>query len=150
MVVFEDDARLHPTLLDVLDALDALEGKANLFEVVKLQRNSDPPYYPVHRLSPSHTLGRTRYYDRGGYGYVITRHAARHLLKQFQTTYREVDQLIPRFWDNGLENVLYVNLPVVYHDDLLPSYIEAKRLQARLAHRRLIRRNPAAAGRRLW
>ena len=34
-------------------------------------------------------------------------------------------------------NVLYVNPPVVYHDDVLPSYIEAKRLQARLAHRRL-------------
>ena len=147
VAIFEDDARLHPDLPDVLDALD---GKSEKFDIVKLQRNGSPPYYPVYQLLPSHSLGRVRYYDRGGYGYVITRHAARHLLERFPTTYWEIDQLIPRFWDNGLMNVLYVNPPVVYHDDVLPSYIEAKRLQARLAHRRLVRRSPVAAARRLY
>ena len=62
---FEDDAKLHPDLPDVLDALD---GKAEKFDIVKLQRNGSPPYYPVYQLLPSHSLGRVRYYDRGGTG----------------------------------------------------------------------------------
>ena len=67
VAIFEDDARLHPDLPDLPDALDALDGTAEKFDIVKLQRNGAPPYYPVYQLLPSRSLGRVRYYDRGGY-----------------------------------------------------------------------------------
>ena len=145
--IFEDDARLHPDLPNVLDALD---GKAEKFDVVKLQRNTKTRYYPVHELLPYHTLGRVKYHDRGGYGYVITKHAAQHLIDRFPTTYWEIDQLIPRFWDNGLERVFYANPPVVFHDEILPSYIESKRLQARISYRKQILRSPITILRKLY
>ena len=122
--------------------LDALEGKADKFDVVKLQRRTSAPYFPVYQLLRSHSLGRLRYHDRGCDGYVITRRASAHLLERFPVTYWEIDQIIPRFWDNGLRNVLYVNPPVVAHDGLLPSYIEGKRLQARVEHRRWVFSHP--------
>ena len=147
LAVFEDDARLHPGIVDVLDALD---GKAGKFDVVKLQRRDSAPYFPVHQLTPAHSLGRLKYYDRGGDGYVITRRAAVHLLERFSVTHWEIDQIIPRFWDNGLRNILYVNPAVVMHDELLPSYIEGKRLRARVEHRALLRRSPIVMARRAY
>ena len=147
LAVFEDDALLHPDLPDVLDAL---EGKAEKFDVVKLERRSATPYFPVHQLLRSHSLGRLKYYEHGSCGYVVTRRAAEHLLQRYPTTYWEIDLLMGQFWDNGLENVLYVDPPVVLHDDENPSDIERERWQARMENRRLRRRNAMAAARRLY
>ena len=124
LAVFEDDARLHSGLPDVLDALKA---KAEKFDIVKLERRSATPYFPVHQLLRSHSLGRLKYYEHGICGYVVTRHAAEHLLQRYPTTYWEIDLLIGQFWDNGLENVLYVDPSVVLHDDQTPSEIERER-----------------------
>ena len=146
LAVFEDDARLHPDLPHVLDAL---EGKAEKFDIVKLERRTETPYFPVHRLLRSHSLGRLRYYEHGSCGYVVTRHAAEHLLRRYPTTYWEIDLLIGQFWDNDLENVLHVDPPVVLHDDENPSDIERERWQARMENRRLRRRNVVVAARRL-
>lgn len=146
VAVFEDDARLHPDLPEVLDAL---EGKANRFDVVKLQRlHISLPYYPVYQLLRSHSLGRIKYQDTGAYGYVITRHAAEHLLERFPRPVHEIDWIIPRFWENGLRDVLYVHPPVVFHDDILPSHIDTHRLPIRAKARRR-RRNPIVMTRRL-
>ena len=128
----------------------SLEKKTDKFDVVKLQRRSSAPYFPVHRLTGAHSLGRLKYYDRSGDGYVVTRRVAAYLLERFSVTHREIDQVIPRFWDNGLRNVLYVNPPVVSHDETLPSYIEGKRLRARVQHRALLRRSPAVMTRRTY
>ena len=49
---------------------------------------------------------------------------------------------MPRFWENGLDRVFYLNRPVVFHDDMLPSYIEGTRRAARGVHRSRITRNP--------
>ena len=140
VAIFEDDARLHP---DVPDVLEALDGKADKFDVVKLNRTDRLlPYFPVYRLMESHGLGRVKYQDHGAYGYVITRHAAAHLLERFPRPVHEIDWIVPRFWENGLQKVLYVDPPVVFHDDILPSHIEHDRVESRLKYRRLMRRNP--------
>ena len=145
VAVFEDDARFHFTLPDVLDTL---EGKADKFDVVKLQRLKSVPYFPVYQLG-AHSIGRVRYHDPGAYEYVITRHAAAHLLERFPRLVHEIDWIIPRFWENGLKNVLYVNPPVVAHDDMLPSYIEGKRLRVRVEHHGRMLTYPSLAVRRL-
>ena len=140
VAIFEDDARLHPDLPDVLEALD---GRADKFDVVKLNRSCQPtPYFPLYRFMRSHSLGRVKYQDHGAYGYVITRHAAAHLLERFPRPVHEIDWIVPRFWENGLRYVLYVDPPVVFHDDILPSHIEQDRVESRLKYRRLMRRNP--------
>lgn len=100
VAVFDDDARLHPDLPNVLDAL---EGKADKFDVVKLQRrDTRPSYYPVYQLLRSHSLGRLKYHDRSADGYVITRDAAARLLELFPHPVHETDMIMPRFWENGL------------------------------------------------
>ena len=145
--IFEDDARLHPDLPDVLKAL---EGKADRFDVVKLNRSYRTlSYFPVYQFMDSHSLGRVKYQDHGAYGYVITRHAAAHLLQRFPRPVHEIDWIIPRFWENGLQKIMYVDPPVVFHDDILPSYIDHGRVDSRLQYRRLMRRNPSVFGQRL-
>ena len=63
--IFEDDARLHPDLPDILNAL---EGKANQFDVVRLQRRKTKlPYYPVFHLKLPESL-RHRQQPLGGGG----------------------------------------------------------------------------------
>ena len=147
VAIFEDDARLHPDLPDVLEALD---GKANKFDVVKLNRTDRLlPYFPVYQFMRSHGLGRVKYQDHGAYGYVITRRAAAHLLERFPRPVHEIDWIVPRFWENGLQRVLYVDPPVVFHDDILPSYIEDDRVESRLKYRRLMRRNPLIFAQRM-
>lgn len=146
VAVFEDDARLHPDLPDVLGALD---GKADKFDIIKLQRrHTHYPYHPVYRLTAAHSLGRVKYQDTGAYGYVITRRAAVHLLERYSRPVHEIDWIIPRFWENGLRNVLYVNPPVVFHDDILPSYIDIHRLRVHVEHSTRLRRNPLVIARR--
>lgn len=147
VAIFEDDARLHPDLPDVLEALD---GKAEKFDVVKLNRSYRLlRFFPVYQFMRSHSLGRVKYQDHGAYGYVITRHAAARLLERFPRPVHEIDWIVPRFWENGLRYVLYVDPPVVFHDDILPSHIEHDRVESRLRYRRLMRRNPLVFAQRM-
>jgi len=139
--IFEDDAKLHP---DIVNVLDALEGKADKFDVVKLQRRRKRPYLPVFHLTRQHTIGRIRYHDFGGEGYVITRRVATYLLNKFPRPFYEIDQIIPRYWETGLRRILYLDPPVVFHEECLPSYIEDIRRPARYASYR----NPVLTKRR--
>ena len=110
MAIFEDDARLDLKLPAVLDALDQNSG---CFDIVMLNRgHPHKPYFPAVFLPTGHTLGRVRFACPGSCGYVITRTAAAHLLEHNPRMVREIDQVLTRFWDNGL-NVLYVDPPVV-------------------------------------
>ena len=145
MAVFEDDATFDDALPAVLSAL---EERADLFDVVILQRrNPRRTFVPCVSLPTGHTLGRVRFADYGSNGYVITRDAARRFLERTPRMVREIDQALSRFWDNGL-NVLYVHPPVVSHDQALESQIEETRHLNRAAHRPA-RRRPVVFARRL-
>ena len=146
MAVFEDDARFDSTLPAVLRALEQRPG---LFDIVKLQRrDSRRPFIPTISLGTGHRLGRVRFSDFGSEGYVITREAARLLLERTPRMVREIDHVLSRFWENGLD-VLYIAPPVVREDGANDSQIRETRSAERLAHRRERRRNPAILARRL-
>lgn len=149
IAIFEDDAILHP---DIIDVLAALEEQPDGFDVVKLQRSYDcfRRYFPVHRILPGHTIGRLRFHDFGCYGYVITKDAARRILGLFPVPVFEIDRIIPRYWENGLNHIYYLNPPVVFHDESLPSYIEHRRSEALATGRARRKRNPMFALRKLY
>jgi len=130
--IFEDDAVLSEDLPAVLDAL---ERRPFAFDVVKLNRRSSRTFIPCERLSTGHRVGRVRYHDYGNEGYVITREAARHFLENTPMMMWEIDQAIPRFWENGL-NVFYVDPPVVSEDERNDSQIERYRALSRKKQRR--------------
>lgn len=147
VAVFEDDAQLHADLPKVLSDLEQM---ADMFDVVKLQCRGDRPYVAVHRLEPPYSIGRIRYYDRGAFGYVITRQAAAHLLAQPPRARFEIDHLLPRFWETGLERVFYLDPPVVFHDNHMPSQIGPEKRLVKDAHQHRLRRNPVFAVRGLF
>ena len=146
MAVFEDDARFEPDLPAVLMEL---VQHAKEFDIVKLQRrNRNKPFVPTISLETGHRLGRVRFADYGSDGYVITRHAARLLLARTPRMVREIDQVLSRFWDSGL-NVLYIEPPVVREDALAESQIQESRNSEHSVHRRARWREPAILARRL-
>ena len=99
------------------EVLAALERKPFDFDVVMLNRRSrNKAFIPCERLTPGHMAGRVRYSDYGNEGYVITREAARHFLAAIPRMMWEIDQILPRFWETGL-NVFYVDPRVVFHDE---------------------------------
>ena len=145
MAVFEDDSIFDPALPEVLSAL---EERADLFDVVVLQRRNPRKRFSASTPLPTgHVLGRVRFSDSGSNGYVITRAAARRFLERTPRMVREIDQALSRFWDNGLD-VLYVHPPTVSHDRALHSQIEETRHAERAGHR-AARRTPAVFVRRL-
>lgn len=131
--IFEDDAGLADSLPEVLEAL---ETRPFAFDIVKLNRRTPGrAFVPVEVLPTGHRVGRVRYHDYGNEGYVITRDAARHFLENTPTMMWEIDQAIPRFWENGL-NVFYLDPPVVFHDERNDSGIERYRKLSREKQRR--------------
>ena len=151
--IFEDDARVSEDLPEILATL---ARKPFDFDVVKLNRRADHKrFLPCRRLTATHAAGRLKYSDYGSEGYVITRDAARHLLTAFPRMQWEIDHLVSRFWDNGL-NVFYVDPPVVHHDAASPSQIETDRGRSRRRQRMsegvgpiLWRRSVSAVARRI-
>lgn len=129
--IFEDDAGLSPALPEVLDAL---ERRPFAYDIVKLNRRSSRPFIPVRTLPTGHRVGRIRYHDYGNEGYVITREAACHFLENTPRMMWEIDQALPRFWENGL-NVFYLDPPIVSHDEREDSQIEGYRKQSRKKQR---------------
>ena len=146
MAVFEDDARFDSDLGEVLGEL---ERRSGMFDIVKLQRrNLRRPFIPTAALDSGHRLGRVRFADFGSEGYVITRGAAQLLLERTPRMVREIDHVLSRFWENGLD-VLYLDPPVVREDGAHDSQIHDTRSAQRLAHRRMRRRHPTILARRL-
>ena len=126
--IFEDDAGLSPELPVVLQAL---ESRPFSFDIVKLNRRSlTRTFIPVELLPTGHRVGRVRFHDYGNEGYVITRDAAHHFLENTPKMTWEIDQALPRFWENGL-NVYYLDPPVVFHDERNDSQIEQFRTISR-------------------
>ncbi len=130
--IFEDDTELSPDLPSVLAAL---EQRPLAFDVVKLSRRTpEKAFVSSMRLPTGHSLGRVRYHDFGCEGYVITREAARRFLASTPKMTWEIDQAINYYWENGL-NILYLDPPVVFHDDRGASQIEGDRALSRQRHR---------------
>ena len=148
MAVFEDDARFDDLLPAVLHELERRSGMF-VFDIVKLQRrNLRRSFFPTIHLGAGHRLGRVRFSDFGSEGYVITRDAARLLLERAPRMVREIDHVLSRFWENGL-NVLYIDPPVVREEGADDSQIQETRSVERLAHRHERRRRPAMLLRRI-
>ena len=146
MAVFEDDAQFTDELPAVLRDL---ERRSELFDVIKLQRrNTHRPFFPTTRLQTGHRLGRVRFADFGSEGYVITRNAARSLLESVPRMVWEIDHVLSRFWESGL-NVFYIDPVVTREHRANDSQIQTTRREQRLAHRRERRRHPAILARRL-
>ena len=146
MAVFEDDARFGDELPEVLQELDR---RSAILDIVKLQRrNRRRPFFPTVTLGTGHRLGRVRFSDFGSEGYVITRGAAGLLLERTPRMVREIDHVLSRFWETGL-NVFYVDPPLVWEDGFGDSQIHMTRSKERLAHRRERRRHPTILARRL-
>ena len=146
MAVFEDDARFDDELPAVLREL---ERRSALFDIVKLQRrNTRRPFFPTIRLRTGHRLGRVRFADFGSEGYVITRDAARRLLERTPRMVWEIDHVLSRFWENGL-NVFYIDPTVTREHRAADSQIHGTRHEQRLAHRRERKRHPTILARRL-
>lgn len=130
--IFEDDAVLSADLPEVLDAL---ERRPFAFDIVKLNRRSlKKTFVPVSVLTTGHQVGRVRYSDHGNEGYVMTRDAARHFLENTPKMTWEIDQVLPRFWESGL-NVFYLDPPVVSLDRQSESQIERYRELSRRKQR---------------
>ena len=142
--IFEDDCLLNPDIHDVLEALET--GPADFDAVMLHQRGGrrDPikRFRPVRPVTPGHVMGRVRFHDFGAFGYVITRAGAEHMLREFPRPVHEIDWILPRFWENGMLNVHYLNPPVVFHDSSLPSYIEHTRRGSRAEMRQVLRTRP--------
>lgn len=130
--VFEDDARLTPSLPAVLDAL---EDKPFSFDVVSLYRGHPRrAFIPCVSLTEDCAAGRVRYSDTGTVGYVITRDAAGHFLRNTPRMVLAIDHALFRFWASGL-NTFYVDPPVVHHGGADDSEIHGGRRAASATHR---------------
>ena len=139
--VFEDDCLLSPDIHDVLASLEA--GSADFDAVMLHERGGrrDPVkrFRPVRQVTPGHVMGRVRFHDFGAYGYVITRRGAEHMLREFPRPVHEIDWILPRFWENGMLNVYYLNPPVVFHNKQPAVHIETARRGSRAEMRRTLR-----------
>ena len=143
--IFEDDCLLSP---DIHDVLGALESGPTDFDAVMLHQRGgrrDPikRFRPVRPVTSGHVMGRVRFHDFGAFGYVITRAGVEHMLRAFPRPVHEIDWILPRFWENGMLNVHYLNPPVVFHNSSLPSYIEHARQRSRSEMRQVLRARPA-------
>ena len=130
--VFEDDARLTPRLPEVLGAL---ELKPFSFDVVSLYRGHPRrAFIPCVSLTDDCAAGRVRYSDTGTVGYVITRQAAEHFLRNTPRMVLAVDHALFRFWASGL-NTFYVHAPAVHHGGADDSEIHGGRRAASTTQR---------------
>ena len=117
-LVLEDDAVLDAALPAVLDRLSQL---ADRLDLVNLHHFSGRPQEPVLPLTDQHSLTLTRYNEIGAEACLVSATAARQLLARSLPARFEVDLLINRWWEHGLQ-VLTLCPPVADQDDT-PSQI---------------------------
>lgn len=117
-LVIEDDAVLDAALPGLLARLSQLAGRLDL---VNLHHFSGRPLEPVFALDDRHSLALTRYNEIGAEACLLSAAAARQLLARSLPARFEVDLLINRWWEHGLQ-VLTVSPPVADQDDT-PSQI---------------------------
>ena len=117
-LILEDDAIIASEILDILPLLENLKGK---FDMINLHDRKGRPLIDVAQISKSHSLTTTRYNAIATVSYMIDRKAAKHLLSISLPAIFEVDVLMNRWWEHGLQT-LVVTPQVVCEDDT-PSTI---------------------------
>lgn len=123
MAVFQDDVRLNDGVKEVLASLST---DMNGFDIVKLSwRQRQRKFQKCAELTPDHALGIIDGYDTGADAFVISKHAAQHLVENHAKMCWHLDHLLTRYWENGLV-VGIVNPPVAYEDRMLDSQISAR------------------------
>lgn len=128
IAVFEDDAGLDSNLPHVLDLIDNTSFD---FGIIKLHRlYTFKPYFPVHSLSPIYTLGLVKTADLAAIGYIITRKAAKSLLKSLSKMVLPIDMEMNRYWLHQVK-AYSLDPPVVNHSDEEISFIKSSQLPSR-------------------
>ena len=114
IAVFEDDVKLS---IDINAALDAIEVANSCFDIVFLNnRHPHRRFREMVRLSDRFTLGLLRFGTLGAYGYVISKHAMQHFLREHIKYQIQVDKLLEAYWIHGL-TTYYIQPAVVFHGD---------------------------------
>ncbi|MCY4607064.1 MAG: glycosyltransferase family 25 protein [bacterium] len=124
IAIFEDDAILRPELPAVLSAL---ENCPVPFDIVSLgRRQPQRPLVAGRPLAEGRSMGRIRYTEYGAYGYVVKKECALHLMNRMSRMRLPVDMELLFFWVHQL-NLYFLDVPVVEHDDDIPSQLTADR-----------------------
>jgi len=117
-LVLEDDAVPNADLPAILGQL---AGRADHLDLVNLHYFSGRPLEPVTPLDGAHSLAATRYNEIAAEACLVSARAAQQLLARSLPARFEVDLLINRWWEHGLQ-ILTLSPPVVDQDDT-PSQI---------------------------
>ncbi len=129
-IVLEDDAILENDFPDVIDALMAVPIKWDLIRFL-----ASPKAYRQGRgigaLRGPYSLTRLTKAYGGAYAYLLTRHAARTLLRHMQSNWLPVDILHGHVWETGLETFAVRPSPVS-PDNVIESTIGAVRFDKTL------------------
>ena len=125
--ISEDDAILRPELPTVLDALEDCPVPFDLVSLAR--RNPERPLIAAHPLAEGHFMGRVRYAEYGAYGYAIMREAASYLMRRMDRMRLALDMELMFFWVHRL-NLYFLDVPVVEHNDDVPSQLAADRVRA--------------------
>lgn len=124
--IFEDDAILRPELPAVLDAI---EDCSIPFDLVSLARRQPARLIAARPLAAGRSMGRVRYTEYGAYGYAVTREGAAYLMGRMRRMRLPADMELMFFWVHRL-NLYFLDVPVVEHDDDIPSQLDAGRARA--------------------
>lgn len=126
-LILEDDVTCSSELKIVLEAAKAAQAP---WLVLRLQSTKKAVREPaderaygdvVDRIA-GHDVCRLRTGVLGGCGYLVRREAAQRLLVQSRRIYMPIDQMMDRYWENGIAPYVLRPFPV-RHDYLFASAI---------------------------
>lgn len=127
-LILEDDISCADDLKAVLQ--EVMQAPTRGWQVIRLQSTKRSVAQPstaratgeaVADVGPR-TIFRIRTSVLGGCGYLIRRTAAEAMLKRSERIEMPVDQILDRYWENGI--IPYVIRPMpVWHEDLFDSEI---------------------------
>lgn len=117
-LVLEDDAIIATEVVDTLPLLENFKGN---FDMINLHDRKGRPLIDVAQISNSHSLTTTRYNAIATVSYMINQKAAKHLLSISLPAIFEVDVLMNRWWEHGLQTLVVA--PQVVCEDDTPSTI---------------------------
>ena len=118
IAVLEDDVRLSN---DFPDVLDALETKTKPFDIVFLgSRFTEQGLVNLVPLNDKFYFSLSKAREKGGWGYVITKEAAKEFLRILPEVTGPIDDALHAYFLHGLKTYT-LNPQIVFHEE------EAKR-----------------------
>lgn len=127
-LILEDDISCDMRLTHVLNSLNASEPTK--WSVLRLQSTKTSVAEPTSKADygeaiediAGHSICRLKTNVLGGCGYVIRREAALTLLTRSRRIFMPIDQMMDRYWENGIAPYVVRPLPV-WHEGAFPSEI---------------------------